>query len=76
MIQLTKDYIVDATHYWLFAREYLIWNVAVTVLQFRQQISNLTSSAMPLNEFTQLSSAATQHSNSGACQKKYYLVTL
>ena len=36
MIQLTlgKFFIVDATHYWPFAREYFIWNVAVTALQF------------------------------------------
>ena len=25
---------MDATHYWLFAREYSIWNAAVTALQF------------------------------------------
>ena len=25
---------MDATHYWSFAREYLIWNVTVTALQF------------------------------------------
>ena len=25
---------MDATHYWPFGREYLIWNAAVTALQF------------------------------------------
>ena len=25
---------MNATHYWPFAREYLIWNAAVTALQF------------------------------------------
>ena len=25
---------MDATHYWPFAREYSIWNIAVTALQF------------------------------------------
>ena len=25
---------MDATHYWPFAREYSIWNAAVTALQF------------------------------------------
>ena len=25
---------MDATHYWLFAREYTIWNAAITTLQF------------------------------------------
>ena len=25
---------MDATYYWLFAREYLIWNAAVTAFQF------------------------------------------
>ena len=25
---------MDATHYWLFAREYLNWNAAVAALQF------------------------------------------
>ena len=24
---------MDATHYWLFAREYSIWNATVTALQ-------------------------------------------
>ena len=28
------DYIMDATDYWLFAREYSIWNAAVATLQF------------------------------------------
>ena len=27
-------FIMDATHYWPFAREYSIWNTAVTALQF------------------------------------------
>ena len=27
-------YIMDATHYWPFAREYPVWNAAVTALQF------------------------------------------
>ena len=30
----TKVYVMDATHYWPFAREYLIWNATVTALQF------------------------------------------
>ena len=38
MIQLTlhtyQDYIMDATHYWSFARAYLVWNAAVAALQF------------------------------------------
>ena len=25
---------MNATHYWLFAREYAIWNAAVSALQF------------------------------------------
>ena len=25
---------MDATHYWLFAREYSMWNAAVTALKF------------------------------------------
>ena len=25
---------MNATHYWPFAREYLIWNATVTALQF------------------------------------------
>ena len=29
-----QDYIMDTTHYWPFAREYSIWNAAVTALQF------------------------------------------
>ena len=29
-----EDYIMDATHYWSFAREYSIWNATVTALQF------------------------------------------
>ena len=29
-----QDFIMDATHYWSFPREYSIWNVAVTALQF------------------------------------------
>ena len=29
-----KNYIMDAAHYWLFARDYSIWNAAVTTLQF------------------------------------------
>ena len=31
---ITKVYIMDATHYWSFAREYSVWNAAVTALQF------------------------------------------
>ena len=31
---ITKVYIMDTTHYWPFAREYLIWNATVTGLQF------------------------------------------
>ena len=28
------DYIMNATDYWLFAKEYSIWNAAVATLQF------------------------------------------
>ena len=39
VIQLTlhtspKFYIMDATHHWLFAKEYSIWNATATALQF------------------------------------------
>ena len=39
MIQLTlhslrRFFIMAATHYWPFAREYCTWNVAVAALQF------------------------------------------
>ena len=27
-------FIMDTTNYWLFAREYSIWNLAVTALEF------------------------------------------
>ena len=30
---ITKAYITDTMHYWLFAREYLIQNTAVAALQ-------------------------------------------
>ena len=30
----TRFLIMDATHYWPFAREYSIWNAAVAALQF------------------------------------------
>ena len=30
---ITKVYIMDATHYWLFAREYLIWSATVAALK-------------------------------------------
>ena len=42
---------------------------------FGWQTSNHTSSVMPQNECTQLSSTATQHSNYGTHQKKYSSVT-
>ena len=29
-----RFFIIDTTHYWPFAREYSIWNAAVTALQF------------------------------------------
>ena len=29
-----QDYIMDATHYWSFAREYSVWNTGVATLQF------------------------------------------
>ena len=29
-----QDCIMDATHYWLYAKEYSIWNAAVAALQF------------------------------------------
>ena len=32
---------MDATHYWLFAREYSIWNAAVAALQFWMADLNL-----------------------------------
>ena len=31
---ITKLYIMDATHYWAFAREYLIQNATFAALQF------------------------------------------
>ena len=36
VIQLTSGrfFIVEATDYWLYAREYSIWNTAVATLQF------------------------------------------
>ena len=36
-----QDYIMDATHYWPFAREYSIWNATVTTLKF--WVADLTS---------------------------------
>ena len=50
VIQLTPRtfFIMDATHYWPFAREYSIWNAAVTALKFwmadlnLQTLSNVT----------------------------------
>ena len=29
-----QNYIMDTTHFWLFAREYSVWNATVTALQF------------------------------------------
>ena len=30
----SQFFIMDATHYWPFAREYSVWNTTVTALQF------------------------------------------
>ena len=74
-------YITKFTSWMLLTTGHLLENIPYGMPQslhfnFGQQISNLTFSAMPQNEFKQLSSAATQHNNYRTCQKKYYLVTL
>ena len=49
---------MDTTHYWLFAREYSIWNAAVTALQFWMADLNLQTLSNAIERITQPSSVA------------------
>ena len=55
------NYIMDATHYWSFAREYSIWNATVAALQVWMADLKPHILINAIKESTQLSSAIVLH---------------